>query len=204
MSEIFSAIKLKNKITIASAMAGFAVVLVTIIGIITACSLDTHNHKYNYKLVMDADGSFTLLGVCTVRNCESPYYTENHVGGVSLFSYEKPTCSVEGKRVYSYTKDGVTVNYTETVPTIPHDYEGESVNGTDGVFISGHCKFDDCRDPEIVLDDFDGFKLDSVVEATCSTPKIEIYKRTLDEGTITMEIQVDEYMPHTLNGAFVD
>ena len=204
MSEIFSSIKLKNKITIAASMAVFAAVLVAVIGIVTVCTVDGHKHKYNYQLVMNEDGGFDLFGVCTVRNCESPYYAESNVKGVTIFSMEKATCSSEGTVVYSYAKDGVAIKYTEKLDKVAHSYEYERVDGPDGISISGTCQSEGCTDPEIELNNIEKFELKTVVAATCSTPRKEIYEYTIGGQTLTLETQVDEYVPHTLNGVSAD
>ena len=203
MSEIFSSVNLKNKITIASSLLIFAVVLITVIGIITASSTDIHKHKYDYTLSVNTEGSFELSGVCTVKNCESPYYSESGVD-VIIYSYEKPTCSKEGTKVYSCIRDGVTVKLSVKVATTLHSYEGEIVNGANGQYASGHCVYDGCNATGVIVNDLNKFKLDTVVAATCSTPKKEIYKCNLSDGTFTLEVERDEYLPHTLNGVYVD
>ena len=203
MSEIFSSVNLKNKITIASSLAIFAVVLVTIIGIITISSPDGHKHKFDYTLSVNEQGEFNLSGVCTVKNCESPFYSESGVD-VIIYSYEKPTCSKEGTKVYSCTRDGVTVKLSVQVATTMHNYEGELVESDNGNFASGHCVYDGCTDSEVVVKDLDKFELHAVIPATCSTPRKEIYKCTIPEGNFTMEVELDEYLPHTLNGTYVD
>ena len=203
MSEIFSSVNLKNKITIASSLAIFAVVLVTIIGIITISSPDGHKHKFDYTLSVNEQGEFNLSGVCTVKNCESPFYSESGVD-VIIYSYEKPTCSKEGTKVYSCTRDGVTVKLSVQVAKVAHSSEYERVDGNNGISISGTCQNDGCTNPEIQIDNIEKFELVSVVAATCSTPRKEIYAYTIKGETLTLETQVEEYVPHTLNGVSAD
>lgn len=203
MSEIFSSVNLKNKITIASSLAIFAVLLVTIIGVITLSSVDGHKHKYDYTLSVNEKGEFELAGVCTVKNCESPFYSEKDVD-VIIYSYQKPTCSAEGTKVFACMRDGVTVKLSVNVAKVAHSYEYERVDGNNGISISGTCQNDGCTDPEIYIDNIDKFELISVVAATCSTPRKEIYEYTVNGQTLTLETQVDEYIPHTLNGVSAD
>ena len=62
MSEILNAIKLKDKLTIAGVMAAVAVILATVVGLLTYFTADRHTHVYDYTLQMEEDGSFTLVG----------------------------------------------------------------------------------------------------------------------------------------------
>ena len=68
MSEILSAIRLKDKLTIAGAMAAVAAILAILVGVLTFCSADRHKHNYDFSLQMEEDGSFSLVGLCNVDN----------------------------------------------------------------------------------------------------------------------------------------
>ena len=70
MSEILNAIRLKDKLTIAGVMAAVAVILATVVGLLTYFTADRHTHVYDYTLKLEEDGSFTLVGhiqMCTVK-----------------------------------------------------------------------------------------------------------------------------------------
>lgn len=199
MSEIFNAIKLKNKIAIASSMAVFAVLLATVIGVLTFATADTHTHVYDYSLEMEEDGSFNLVGVCKVDNCENPYYRENNLSGVRILSAESPTCQKSGNRVYTYTHGGVTVKYTEELPMTAHsyDYELGSLNGVN--YLNGRCTADGC-DNAIFINNIENIRLVSAVEGTCFSPRKETYVYTVDGEEHTFTTLVEEDIPHTLNG----
>lgn len=203
MSEIFGAVKGKTKITIISSMAVFALLLISVIGVLNFVTADTHNHDYDYSIIRSDDGSFNLVGVCKVSNCESPYYAETDISGVKLLMAESSTCSKEGKRVYSYTKDGVTVQYVEKLPMVAHTYDF-SINtdvGGSVTYLEGSCTAEGCTNPKVFISNFEDFKLVSTIPGNCFTPRKDTYSYLLNGEEHSFVTLVDEDIPHTLNGA---
>ena len=204
MSEIFGAVKLKNKIMIVSTMAAFALLLVTVIGVLNLVTVDTHTHDYSYSIDRSEDGNFNLIGICKVSNCESPYYAEIGISGVKLLMAESSTCSKEGKRVYSYTKDGVTVKYVENIPMAAHTYDF-SVDTQGGVnYLYGKCTEDGCTNPNLFINNVEELNLVSSVPGSCFTPRQDTYSYVLNGEEKTFVTLVEEDIPHTLNGVSAD
>lgn len=204
MSEILNAIKLKDKVTIVTVMAAFAVLLATCVGLITYFTADRHTHVYDYSLQMEEDGSFSVVGVCNVNNCENPYYRQENLSGVTLLSAVSPTCSKEGKRVYSYTAGAVTLKYTEVIPKAAHLYEYEIVDQNDVLYINGKCKAEGCENPLIFIRNVEDLTLVSVVEGTCFSLRQETYSYVSNGVSGTFVTLVDEDIPHTLCGVAAD
>ena len=204
MSEIFGAIKLKNKITIASSMLVFAVVLIAITGILSFVTADRHTHIYNYGLEMTDNGSFNLVGVCTVDNCESPFYKETNISGVKIFTAKSPTCSGEGNIVYTYTVGDVTVKYTQKLPVAAHTYDLEIVNEGQYTKFEGMCTADGCTDPHILVTNAGDFKPVSSVPGNCFSPRQDTYSYVVDGVEKSLVTLVDEQIPHTLGGVSAD
>lgn len=202
MSEILRAIKLKDKLTIAGVMAAVAVILATVVGLLTYFTADRHTHVYDYTLRVEEDGSFTLVGLCTVENCEKPYYNQTNLEGVKVISATSPTCVREGNRVYTYTKDGVTIKYTEILPVADHRYTYDLVPnpGTDNVHINGKCEVEGCTDPYVFIYNVQDLTLVETVEATCFSPRKETYAYVSNGVTHTFTTLVGETTSHTLNG----
>ena len=203
MSEIFGAVKLKNKVAIASIMAVFAVALIASVGILNFVTTDTHTHLYDYTLNKAEDGSFYLLGVCQVDNCETPYNVVQDVAGVKLLLAESPTCKTEGKRVYSYSKDGKTLQYVEKIATTPHTYDVELKNQGETAYIIGKCTVDGC-DGSLFASNVEDFKLASTVPGTCFSLRQDTYTYTMNGNSYSFVTLVEEYVPHKLNGVDVD
>lgn len=202
MSEILNAIRLKDKLTIAGVMAAVAVILATVVGLLTHFTADRHTHVYDYTLQLEEDGSFTLKGLCTVENCEKPYYNQTNLEGVKIISASSPTCVKEGSRVYTYTNGGVTVKYTEILPVADHTYTYDLVPnpGSDNVHINGKCEVDGCTNPYIFIYNVKDLTLIETVEATCFSPRKEIYAYVSGGETHTFTTLVGEPASHTLNG----
>lgn len=199
MGEIFGAIKLKNKIVIASVMVALAVVLAVTIGILGHSLADRHTHVYTYSLEMTEQGGFNLLGICTVDNCETPYYREMNITGVKLLSAVSPTCSKEGNRVYTYNYNGITIKYTEELPKEAHLYDFELVESNGVKYLNGRCQDANCQDPHIFVGDIEEIKLVSSTPGTCFSPRKDTYVYFVDgeEGNFTTLVYED--IPHTLN-----
>lgn len=203
MSEILNSIRLKDKITIATSMVALAIVLATLIGVLSYCTADRHDHIYEYTLETTDEG-FNLVGVCTVNNCEDPYFRQNDISGVNLFSAVTPTCSKEGNRVYTYIHDGVTLKFTETIEPSPHTYDYEMVQNGNVTYINGKCSSDDCTDPYIFINDVTSIKLIETIPGTCFSPRKETYSYVSGSGSGTFVTLVDEDIPHTLCGVLVN
>ena len=203
MSEILNSIRLKDKITIATAMAALAVILATLIGVMTYCTADRHNHIYEYTLEAKDEG-FNLVGVCTVDNCEDPYFRQDDLTGVNLLSAVTPTCSKEGNRVYTYTHNGVTLKFTEILEPAPHTYDYEMVEGDGVIYLNGKCSNDDCTDPYIFINDITSIELIESVPGTCFSPRKETYSYVSGSSSGTFVTLVEEDIPHTLCGVLAD
>jgi len=203
MSEILNSIRLKDKITIATSMAALAIILATLIGVLSYCTADRHDHIYEYTLET-TDGGFNLVGVCSVANCEDPYFRQNNISGVNLLSAVTPTCSKEGNRVYTYTHDGVTLKFTETIEPSPHTYDYEMVQNGNFTYINGKCSNDDCTDPYIFINDVTSIELIETIPGTCFSPRKETYSYVSGSGSGTFVTLVDEDIPHTLCGVLVN
>ena len=199
MSEILNSIRLKDKLTIAGAMAAVAAVLAIVVGLVTYFTADRHTHIYDYTLEME-DGGFNLVGVCKVDNCEDPFYSEKNIQGVELVSSVRPSCVKEGNRVYSYTHNGYTISYTETLPKAPHTYDYELVSSGENLHINGRCNVEGCTDPYIFINDAKDLTLIEVEEATCFTPRKETYAFISGGETKTFVTLVKVDVPHTLQG----
>ncbi len=199
MSEIFGAIKLKNKIVIASSMAILAVVLAVTIGILGHAMADRHTHIYEYGLEKTEEGGFNLVGVCTVDNCESPYYREMGITDVKILSAVSPTCTKEGNRVYTYNYNGTTIKYTEQLPKEAHIYDFELVESNDVKYLNGRCQNPNCEDPHIFVDNIEEIKLVSSVPGTCFSPRKDTYVYIVDDQEYSFTTLVEEDIPHTLN-----
>lgn len=206
MSEILNAIRLKDKLTIAGVMAAVAVILATTVGLLTYFTADRHTHVYDYTLQIEEDGSFTLVGLCNVENCEKPYYKQENLEGVKVISAVIPTCVKEGNRVYTYTSGGLTVKYTEILPVADHTYTYDLVPNTDNgnVHINGKCEVEGCTDPFVFIYNVKDLTLIETIEATCFSPRKEIYAYVSNGETHTFTTLVGEPAPHTLNGMLAD
>ena len=199
MSEILNSIRLKDKLTIAGAMAAVAAVLAIVVGLVTHLTADRHTHVYDYSLEI-REGHFNLTGVCTVDNCEDPFFREDNVQGVELVSSVSPTCAKEGNRVYSYVHGGYTITFTERLPKAPHTYDYELVSNGDNLHINGKCSVEGCPEPYIFIPDAQDLTLIEVEEATCFTPRKETYAFISDGETKTFVTLVKVDVPHTLLG----
>ena len=200
MSEILSAIRLKDKLTIAGVMAAVAAVLAIFVGVFTICTADRHTHKYDFSLQMEEDGSFSLVGNCSVKNCEDPFYVEKNLQGVELSLAVRPTCVNEGSKIYSYDHNGVGLKYTEILPLSAHTYEYELVSNGENVHINGMCQVEGCKNPYVFIYDAKDLTLMEVEEATCFSPRKETYAFVSGGETKTFVTLVEENIPHTLLG----
>ena len=203
MSEIFASIKLKEKISIIAPMAALAVILATLIGVLSFCTMDRHTHVYDYTLEADENG-FNLIGVCTVDNCERPFYRRNGVEGVKLVSAISPSCSSAGERVYTLTEGGVTIKYVETIPALPHTYNFEEIKTGDTSMIIGMCTVDGCTNARLRIENVTNFKLVSETEGSCFIPGIETYSYVIGDKVESFETISLKKPSHTLAGQKAD
>ena len=111
MNEIMGSVRLKDKITIASAMAGLALVIVVIVALLSGITVDNHKHVYEYTIEVVGNDSFNLVGECTVNNCEDPYYREENVQGVTLTASVAPTCSSAGSKTYTFKRGNINIRF---------------------------------------------------------------------------------------------
>ena len=202
MSELFNSIKLKEKITIITPMVTLAVILATLIGVLSFYTADRHAHVYDYTLEKNGD-SFTLRGVCNVPNCENPFLKEENLSGVKLLSAVSPTCSSKGEKKYSYTHNGVTVNFVEEVDALPHIYEYELTSNGGVTSIEGDCTLSGCT--EHVSDkNISEFKVVSEIKGDCFIAAQVTYSYVVNGVTKTIVTVSDERDPHTLAGVSAD
>ncbi len=201
MSEILKAIKTKDKVIIVSAMAVFAILLAVTVGIITAATIDVHNHKFEYHIEKGTDGGFDLVGICTDVECLQPVKIVDVSSDVAEEVTLAPTCCSEGVMKYSYTlaENNKTYTYTEKIPSDPHNYFGNIVDGN----INAKCVNTDCTSRDLAVTGATEIKLESVVDATCHTPKIENYSYSANGVTGMVAVLVEEYTEHKLNGVYV-
>ena len=205
MNEIMGSVRFKDKVTIASVMAGLALVIVVVVALLSGITVDNHKHVYSYALRAGENGGFDLVGECTNDNCEDPYYTEYNIAGVTLYSAVAPTCSSAGNKVYSYTRGNINVKYTENISPIAHDYSYDIVE-TDGVkYILGVCRNQGCTRPELQIAGITNLELVDSVPGTCFSPRQDTYSCTLSNGEkISFVTTIDEDIPHTLNGVLAN
>ena len=209
MSEIFSAIRLKDRIIIAVVMSAYALLLVGTAGAVTLAGLQNHVHNYNYHLERSDDGSFDLVGLCTKSGCKDARHEVDVLSGVRESVVSKPTCETEGQRVYSFTPDeegakyfgNRTFTYTEVIPAAGHKYICE-ITTVDGVStITGSCSGENCSIPTFSISGATELKLESSVEGTCVSPREDKYSYVLDGVSGSFVAVVDEDSSnHVLNG----
>ena len=202
MSELFNSIKLKEKITIITPMVTLAVILATLIGVLSFYTADRHAHVYDYTLEKNGD-SFTLRGVCNVPNCENPFLKEENLSGVKLLSAVSPTCSSKGEKKYSYTHNGVTVNFVEEVDALPHIYEYELTSNGGVTSIEGDCTLSGCTE-HVSDNNISDFKVVSEIKGDCFIAAQVTYSYVVNGVTKTIVTVSDERDPHTLAGVSAD
>ena len=118
----------KEKLAIVIAMGALALILLSVVLLITFCGGAT-GHKHNYDFTLTKDGEeFVLIGKCTLNGCPKPNYVEKNIGDSVVLSKEvDASCLEGGKKVYSYEKDGVSLVYNEIIG----EAKGHSINGVD-------------------------------------------------------------------------
>lgn len=141
----------KEKIYILLAMIAFALIILTVTLAITFCGKDgtgdgngdgkdpvvdddngdddNNANKHNYQMTLElVDGKFNVIGHCTDEGCTAPDIIERDVQGVTVSSEVAATCSADGKKIYTYTKDGKNLTFEETLAKTGHMINGVSVD----------------------------------------------------------------------------
>lgn len=203
MSELFGSIRLKDKFTILVPMVALAIVLATLIGVLTFCTADTHTHIYDYKLEL-VDGQFNLSGICTVDNCEDPFLQMNNLSDVKVLSSIRPTCSSAGERVYAYTHGNTTITFKEVVNALPHTYMYELVPAAGKYMLIGSCMVEGCTDPHLNIDGVTDFELQSTVKGDCFVPDQLTYSYVVNGESKTFTTMSLTTAPHTVAGLTAD
>lgn len=200
MNDIMGSVKLKDKVTIGVVMTALALIIILLAALLSGLTIDNHNHRYAFSLEKGEGDSFNLVGECTVDNCENPYYRENNVSGVSLSSAISPTCCTEGKKVYTFSRGSLTVKYTETIPSIAHDYLYEYVAADGAGYILGTCRNKDCTTAQLNIPNATQPQLIESIPGTCFTPRQDTYSCFSNGEEIIFTTTVQEDKPHTLRG----
>ena len=206
MNEILSLIKPKERIIIAAALAAFAVILTTVICVVSFSTAEDHVHRYEYHTEVAADGEIDLIAFCIDAECKDPHFVKNVTEEVTERIVTEPTCCAEGTVEYSYYNDADKKTYTCTddIVRLPHTYVGDKTVNDDGsVSINALCTNDGCTSPELTITSADELKLDSVVDATCYTPKSEHYSFSQNGVSGNVTIYADEDVDHKLGGVFI-
>ena len=215
MNQILSTIRLKDRIIICSLMVVFAVLLALGIGALTEATMPPHVHSFEYHLERGEDGKFDLVGICTDEECENPVNTldilnesESVIAKVKIES----TCLTEGVMEYRFTPSGwsTTYSYEENIPALSadktHTYVAEDTTVKDDVAsVTIKCTNEGCGGEETVdISVSDLTLVETVAEATCYTPRKEIYCYNY-KGTVVSFVAttVVENVPHVLNGVYV-
>ena len=204
MNDILSSVKPKDKVTIVAVMTALALVIVVVVALLSGILMDNHDHKYAFSLERGEGDTFNLVGECTVDNCEDPYYRENNISGVTLFSAVTPTCSTKGNKIYSFTRGSLSVKYVEELPPIAHDYAYKIVDAGDTKYILGTCRNKNCTNPSLDISGVTDFQLIDSVEGDCFTPRQDTYSCIANGETFIFTTTVQEDKPHTLRGVSVD
>ena len=208
MGDIFSSVRLKEKVLIITLTLVAAVFVGVIAGAVTFATTDRHVHEYEYHLERGSDGKFDFVGVCTYAECTNPRFVRNINSGVTNNVKTPATCTSTGVMEFYFTygeNDGKakTYTYTEEIPMESHAYVGEIVT-VDGVTsIKGTCVYDDCNAPEINIEGATDLKLESTAEGSCSTPNKDIYSYNLDGSKQMITMQSSTNAPHKLNGKYI-
>lgn len=209
MSEIFSAVRLKERIIIITLLTVLALVVGGSAVAVTLATTTVHKHNYEFHLDKTAEGSFEFVGVCTFERCEDPYYVRYIESGVYEYVKTPATCCEEGVREYSFTfrerpEDlPVTYVYQEAIEVIPHSYVGEvSVkNGVASVVAS--CTNEGCLTPDLAVNNSADIKLDKTIKPTCLEPEKKIYTLTYNKSLVSVTVLGDQLAEHRLNGEYI-
>ena len=201
MSEIFGAIRLKDRIIIVTIMLAYALLLAGTAGAVTMASLSNHIHDYgNYYIERGEDGQFDYVGVCSKPNCDQPKYVRDILEGVTSKITTEPTCTEEGVVTYTFVYQGKSYTSTESVPSTGHRFECEITTENGVSNVKGHCTAKDCSE-ELSIVGVTDLALESTTPGTCVSSKEDKYTYTLDgvTGSFVAVSESDEEN-HILNG----
>ena len=197
MREMLSTLKPKDKVTIVASMSGLALVLMSIILLLTFCSANNHQHEYDYRLERE-DGKFNLVGYCQVPGCADPEYVEKDVSGVKMVYAERPTCISEGKREYIYYKNGGRIQYVETIETCAHVFNPNDLKLQDGR-ITATCSQAGCG-YVLKLENVTSLAIDQYISGNCFMPVQTVYKYEANGRESNFIALAVETEAHTLGG----
>ena len=207
MSEILSAVRLKDKVLIIVLTLVMAIFVGLIAGAVTYATTDRHVHEFEYHLERGADGKFDFVGICQYEDCTNPRYSRDILSGVSQEVTLAPTCTATGVMQFSFTyeADMQTYTYTEDIPMEAHTYVGNVATDENGVSsIKGTCIFDGCDAPEIDIEGATELTLESTTVGNCYTPDTNIYSYQLDGTKYNVTVQSGANAPHKLNGKSIN
>jgi hypothetical protein len=209
MTDFLSIIRLKDKLIIASLMLAFAISLAVSIGVVTAATVDPHNHSYAYHIERADGDNFVVVGVCADKACKDP---ENRWPIVSFSDIivTTPTCCKPGNTRYVLITDvleGESKTYIldEPIPQLPHKYQGNVKVSDDGTgSVNAICTNEGCTSPQLKIEKIESgsLKLEEFKAATCRSDRYEKYSYTSNGITSTIESYIKETAPHSLNGKY--
>lgn len=208
MSEILSAVRLKERIIIITLLTTLALLVGGASAAITIATTDRHQHNYEFYLNKCEDSSFEFVGVCTFERCEDPYYVRPIVSGVYESVKTPATCYSEGEKEYSFTfrekptDEPVTYIYTEVIPMVSHYYVGE-VEVKNGIASAhGKCRNEGCS-AEIGTNNAADIALVETIDATCHSYEEKIYSLTYSGAKINLSVFGTTLAEHSVNGEYI-
>ena len=207
MSEIFSVVRLKERILIIVSTLALALFVGAAAGAITYATTDRHDHGYDYNLVRGEDGGFTLEGFCDYEKCPEPEFR----GAISSEYIteevtKQPTCCTLGVKSYYFTwaDNSETYVYTETIPLIPHSYKGNVVFSEDGsASVSAVCTNEGCSNKNLSVSGTTDIELIETIPATCSSKRVDRYRLLYNGESVEVVKETLENIDHTLNGVSI-
>lgn len=209
MSEIFGAIRLKDRIIIGAVMCAFAILLAGSAGAITYASINNHAHVYdNYTLERDDGGDFYFVGTCIREGCKNPHhYISSEEFDIIEEIVTNPTCCNEGEKTFSAQliingkKERFTYHETEKIPALPHTYQHDGAVDLEAGSITLKCVNEGCTNTDLVIDATNEIKLESSTYGSCSAPQKDKYSYTVNgvSGSFTAIVEIED-APHTLGG----
>ena len=207
MSEILSAVRLKERILIIVITLALALLVGGSAGAVTYATTDRHEHDYKYTLEMSESGEFSLVGVCGYEKCSDPHWSGSiDKSFITTKVTKDPTCCEEGVKTYSFTWADNYVTYVrnESIPTLPHTYIGRvdfADNGTASV--NGICTNPGCTNTGFSVSGVTEVELVETTPATCNSSRIDKYVIKHNGQTIDFTTITEESIEHKLNGTNV-
>lgn len=137
LTEFFKSLNKKEKIIVISSMSALAVVLISVVLLISFCSIAKHEHQYEYVLDRK-NGKFNVIGTCHGQegDCRE---REIVLADVKLAETvtKQASCFEEGEILHTYTIEGQDLTYTTVIPKTEHRINGAYVStlaNNDGSF----------------------------------------------------------------------